>query len=222
MIKSVVSLSGGLDSATLLAYSLKNFGPTLAVGFTYGSKHNPFEQECAKKLANHYGVEFLMIDLASVGASLKSNLLSSGGDIPEGHYQAENMKLTVVPGRNMIFASILAGIAVSRGANIIALGIHAGDHAIYPDCRPGFFAKMRETIHEAMENQVDFEAPFILWNKSTILSWGLSEGVPYNITRTCYKDQPLACGKCGACQERLEAFKICGEIDPIPYYPANC
>lgn len=215
----VLSLSGGMDSGTLLAYCLNKYERVLAVGFSYGSKHNLYEQGCARRLCEHYNVEMIHIDLTTVGLHLQSNLLSSGGPIPEGHYESESMKLTVVPGRNMIFAAILAGIAESRGASVVAMGVHSGDHAIYPDCRPEFVLAMADAIQQATDKKVTLVAPFITDNKFTILRWGFEHSVPYQLTRTCYKAQPLACGKCGACQERLEAFRLHGRRDPVLYEP---
>ncbi|RLF30303.1 MAG: 7-cyano-7-deazaguanine synthase QueC [Thermoplasmata archaeon] len=212
----VVSVSGGMDSATVLRYS-DILGKTLAVNFTYGSKHNEYERECAVRLCQHFGIDLIRLDLSNVGKALKSNLLLSGGEIPEGHYEDENMKLTVVPGRNMIFTSILAGIAESNGAGKIFLGIHSGDHAIYPDCRPEFLIAMNDAVMAGTDNKVCLEAPFIYSDKESILRWGYEHGVPYEMTRTCYKHQPLACGKCGACQERLEAFRLIGKTDPVAY-----
>lgn len=216
---SVISLSGGMDSATLLAMCQASALPNLAVSFDYGSKHAKYEQECVRELCKHYSVELIQINLRNVGGLLSSNLLLQGGDIPEGHYEDESMKLTVVPGRNMIFISILTGIAQSRGAGEVALGIHAGDHAIYPDCRPEFFNSMKQTIAFSTEGQINLVAPFLDMNKISILKWGIDHSVPYQFTRTCYKNQPISCGKCGACQERLEAFLENDQTDPITYQP---
>ena len=216
MSKVIVSLSGGIDSATALALA-KEDRDVDAIGFSYGSKHNPYENKAARDIANHYSVPFNLIDLSSVGALLKSDLLKSGGVIPEGHYEAESMKSTVVPARNMIFISALAGIADCRGASEVWLGIHSGDHHIYPDCRPGFFYRMQDAVRVATEGRVELAAPFLFKGKGKVVEQGWAIGVPYNLTRTCYKDQPVACGKCGSCQERLEAFAENGMVDPLEY-----
>jgi 7-cyano-7-deazaguanine synthase len=216
-MKAIVSLSGGMDSATVLAWCLKEYDEVEAIGFTYGSKHNEFENKMAEKIASHYGVKFTLINLQEVMKNFKSNLLISGGDIPEGHYESDNMALTVVPGRNLIFSSILAGYAESTGADVIALGAHQGDHAIYPDCRKEFIESLTSTILLSSDTKVDVVAPFIRGNKISILKWGLENNVPYQLTRTCYKHQEISCGKCGSCQERLEAFELNNVKDPIPY-----
>lgn len=217
MIKAVVSLSGGMDSVTTLADAMFSQRKVIAVGFTYGSKHNAYEHEAAKAVAQHYGIDFVHFDLSAIMAGFNSNLLKSGGDIPEGHYQQENMSQTVVPGRNLIFASVLAGFAWSKGADEVWLGIHSGDHAIYPDCRPEFFQAMNAAVELGSDGKVSLKAPFLMGNKTTIIRLGRELGVPYHLTRTCYKDQEIACGRCGACQERLEAFAANGMSDPIPY-----
>jgi 7-cyano-7-deazaguanine synthase len=158
-----------------------------------------------------------LIDLYGIMLHFKSDLMLSGGEIPEGHYEAESMRRTVVPGRNSIFASILLGVAQSEGAEEIWLGIHAGDHFIYPDCRPEWVTPTRQVIRVASNDQIDLWTPFLQVDKSDILLKGFTLGVPYQLTRTCYKDQAIACGRCGSCQERLAAFRKIGREDPIEY-----
>lgn len=218
-MRALVSLSGGMDSATVLAKVVeeRRIGEVAAVGFSYGSKHNQYENEAARQVANHYGVPFRLIRLDEVMAGFQSALLQTGGDVPDGHYESESMNQTVVPGRNIIFASILTGLAWSQGASEVWLGIHQGDHAIYPDCRPEFLHAMNHAILAGTDERVRLVAPFLHVDKTTIIAEGLRMGVPYRLTRTCYKDQPIACGRCGACQERLEAFRENGIEDPIEY-----
>lgn len=215
--RAIVSLSGGMDSATVLAEALQRHRVPTAVSFEYGSKHGYWEVSEAKRLAEYYGVPHKIVDLTKVMKGFKSNLMASGGAIPEGHYEAQSMSQTVVPGRNIIFASILAGVAWSNECSEIWMGVHAGDHAIYPDCRPAFVEAMNEAIIQGTDNKVRLVTPFLQTNKAHILKIGLQHRVPYHFTRTCYKNQPTACGKCGSCQERLEAFKINGVEDPLQY-----
>jgi 7-cyano-7-deazaguanine synthase len=144
-------------------------------------------------------------------------LLVSGDAIPEGHYQEESMRQTVVPGRNLLFISVLAAIAQSKGMERVWLGIHAGDHFIYPDCRRVFFVGARSAVEESSAGAVSLYAPFLTGNKTNIIKYGTYVGVPYHLTRTCYSDQLIACGRCGSCQERLEAFSQCGIADPLKY-----
>jgi len=221
MSKILVSLSGGIDSTTLLGFILNGGHQATAISFTYGSKHNKYENEAARKVAAFYAVELLELDISQAMQNIQSNLLLTGGEIPEGHYAAENMKATVVPARNMIFLSIMAGIAESKGMDGLAIGVHAGDHAIYPDCRPDFISHMYQAVKHATDDKVGaIMAPFINMDKRQIVNIGgkiLEPAPPYHLTRTCYKDQPVACGKCGSCVERLEAFKLNYLTDPIEY-----
>jgi 7-cyano-7-deazaguanine synthase len=217
MAKAIVSLSGGMDSTTVLAHAIEKGREVECIGFTYGSKHNAYENEAARQIAAHYKVPFNLISLKEIMGTFESNLLKTGGDIPEGHYEEESMSQTVVPGRNIIFSSFLAGYAWSRKADEVWLGIHSGDHAIYPDCRPEFYEAMKLAIETGTGDAVTLAAPFLSGNKTTIIEWGLKREVPYHLSRTCYKDQPIACGRCGACQERLEAFRNNGLEDPIEY-----
>jgi 7-cyano-7-deazaguanine synthase len=216
-MKVVVSLSGGMDSSTLLGELVGKGVEVLAVGFVYGSKHGVWERQAAVNVALHYKVPYRCVLLNSVMGGFKSALMHSGPDVPEGHYQAESMRQTVVPGRNLIFASVLAGIAESEGYSLVTLGVHAGDHFIYPDCRPTFVGALAETIHRSSDGKVGVDAPYLSLTKQDILQRGLAINVPYHLTRTCYTDKPKACGKCGSCQERLEAFANLNTEDPIAY-----
>jgi 7-cyano-7-deazaguanine synthase len=160
------------------------------------------------------------IDISTIMAHFSSNLLAKyNQSIPEGYYTDASMEKTVVPSRNLIFASIMAGIAESIGVKQVALGVHAGDHPIYPDCRPEFVQALNETIQLSSGGKVEVLTPFVGITKADILSLGykLPVPVPYHLTRSCYKNQPISCGKCGTCQERLEAFSIIGRKDPIQY-----
>lgn len=221
-MKSVISFSGGMDSATLL-WDVKATSPkdevVIAVNFIYGSKHNQYEREAARALSVRAPglVKYREIDLTPVMAGFKSDLMLTGGDVPEGHYEAKSMERTVVPARNVIFASILSGIAWSEGADRVYLGVHAGDHAIYPDCRPEFVEAMGEAVRTGTGNKVRLFAPYLDIDKADILGIGLRLNVPYQLARTCYKAQPVACGKCGSCVERREAFAKNGVVDPVPY-----
>lgn len=220
----VMALSGGLDSATLLATLLQEGHAVHCCLFFYGSKHNNYELESANNVVNHYAavgypVTSHYFDISEVMKNFNSALMKSNSqEIPEGNYNDESMKLTVVPGRNLIFASIMAGLAESIDASAIALGVHAGDHHIYPDCRPEFIKALDSVIYLSSDKRVEVLCPFANINKTQILSKGLVLGVPYHLTRTCYKDQPKSCGLCGSCVERLEAFAACDEDDPIEYY----
>jgi len=224
MRKSVViALSGGIDSATLLAWCVAHDYHVTCVSFNYGSKHNEYELICAGLIHEYYQNqsdcvgEHLVFDMKPIFESFNSSLLKQGGSIPEGHYTDESMSQTVVPARNIIFLSTLAGVAKSKKASTIGIGIHKGDHAIYADCRAEFYEAMDKAIYLGTDREVQIEAPFVDMTKADIVSYGMERLAPYYLTRTCYKDQPDPCGKCGACVERKEAFHHNGLRDPVTY-----
>ena len=219
--KVIMALSGGMDSSTVLAYLLDMGYEVECLNFTYGSKHNIYEIKSAELIAKYYKVKYTLIDLTNAFSGFKSNLLKSGGEIPEGHYENDNMALTVVPGRNSIFSCILMGYAESVNAGKIALGVHKGDHVVYPDCRQEYIKALDTMIYLASDKKVEVITPFIDVNKTEICKIGLDLKVPYELTRTCYKNQELSCGKCGSCFERLEAFEENNATDPIPYENAK-
>lgn len=217
MRSAILSLSGGLDSTTVLAWLLDAGIQPLCYWFDYGSKHNPFERDAVQNVARYYGVSVTALDLREGFRGLRSNLLLSGGDIPEGHYTDASMSQTVVPGRNLIFLSYAAAVAESTGASHVALGVHQGDHAIYPDCRREFIKAADSVVYLSSGGKVQVLAPFLDGSKVDIVRWGLDHQVPYIFTRTCYKNQSHPCGKCGSCVERLEAFHLNGTHDPVAY-----
>lgn len=214
MKDSVIVLSGGMDSTTLLHERQDQIA--LAVTFDYGSKHNAREIECARKNCEMLGIEHIVIPLEFMGKYFKSSLLIGGEEIPEGHYEDENMKSTVVPFRNGIMLSIAAGLAESRGLKKVMLANHGGDHAIYPDCRPGFVDAMSEAIRQGTYDGVVIDAPYTDITKSDIARIGKGIGVDYNLTYSCYKGGESHCGKCGTCVERMEALRDAGiEVEEL-------
>lgn len=224
MKKVVIGLSGGMDSATLLGMLLEQGAEVHCCTFYYGSKHNKWENRAAENIIDFYqGLNYPIIghviNLEEAFGEFNSNLLLSGSAIPEGNYNDENMKKTVVPNRNMILISVMVGLAESIGAETVALGVHSGDHHIYPDCRQEFIFALNAAVYLATDRKVKIETPLIYLDKTSILRKGynLHTQVPYQLTRTCYKDQPVSCGKCGSCRERLEAFDNIKLKDPIKY-----
>ncbi len=215
--KVVMGLSGGMDSTTVLTWLLNQGYEVHCCNFVYGSKHNEYEEQAAENVAKKYKVPYHVFNLTEAFKPMKSNLLKSGGDIPEGHYEEESMSQTVVPGRNSIFATIMCGVAESIGASFIALGVHQGDHAIYPDCRVEYVKALDTLIYLASDRKVQLLTPFLNTDKYGILEYGFKHDTPYHLTRTCYKDQKTSCGKCGSCGERIEAFRLHGTVDPIIY-----
>ena len=216
-MKVVVLCSGGMDSVTALYWARRDHDVVAAVSFDYGAKHNhreiPFAVEHATKLGAHHET----ISLDFVNRLFASDLLQSGGEIPEGHYEAENMKQTVVPFRNGIMLAIACGFAESIEARGLVIAAHGGDHAIYPDCREDFMRAMGDAMRLGTYAEVTLLRPFIAMNKGEIAAEGARLGVDFARTWSCYKGQAVHCGKCGTCVERREAFAQAGLRDPTVY-----
>ena len=216
-MKVVVLCSGGMDSVSALYWANAEHEVVAALSYNYGSKHNPREIPFAKLHADKLGIRHQIINLDFIDKLFNSALLSSGGEIPEGHYQAENMKQTVVPFRNAIMLSIAAGWAESLEAEGLVIAAHSGDHAIYPDCREAFMKAMADTIREGTYAGIKLLRPFIDLNKGAIVTVGVKHGVDFSKTYSCYKGGAINCGKCGTCVERREAFIDAHIPDPTEY-----
>ena len=236
--QAVLSLSGGMDSSTVLLYMLANNYEVTAISFNYGQKHN-IELARAQELIDYleekgHPVKYQEIMLIGLVDLLNSNLVQGGEEVPEGHYEEENMKDTVVPNRNKMFSSIIQAVALSianeKDCNVdIAMGIHAGDHAIYPDCRQEF----RDADYEAFKqgnwdaDKVTYYTPYLDGDKYDILKDGesackildLDFDEVYKRTNTSYK--PDAQGrsdyKSASSVERIEAFLKLERKDPVEY-----
>lgn len=200
----VILYSGGMDSSVGL-YKYKD-RIKLAVSFNYGSKHNEIEIEHAKKNCQKLNIEHKIIKLDFSNFGIKSNLLKNRGDIPEGHYQDESMKSTVVPFRNGIMLSIAAAICESYECKYIMITNHFGDHSIYPDCRNDFITNMNESIKSGTYNNIQIFAPFTLITKRDIALIGQEINFDFKNSYSCYNGEELHCGKCGTCVERKEAL----------------
>lgn len=216
-LKALLSLSGGLDSTVLLYYLINKGLEIKAISFDYGSKHNDREIPCAVNICKKLGIDHQIICLDFINKHFKSDLLQNGGEIPEGHYAADNMKSTVVPFRNGIMLSISAGIAESNDCDFIALASHSGDHTVYPDCRPEFTKAFSEAIFFGTEKEIQLVAPFNDISKAKIVELGNELGVDFSLTYSCYKGGDKHCGKCGTCVERKEAFNSANIKDPTTY-----
>lgn len=212
MQHAILIYSGGLDSTTLLYEYKDSIG--LAVSFDYGSKHNAREIACARENCARLGIRHLVIPLDFMGKYFKSDLLLSGGEIPEGHYADDNMKSTVVPFRNGIMLAIAAGLAESNNLDTIMMANHGGDHAIYPDCRPEFVDAFGAAVTAGTYNGVKLVSPYCNLTKRDIALRGKALGIDYSLTYSCYKGGPKHCGKCGTCTERREALS---GFDPTDY-----
>lgn len=216
-MKVVVLVSGGMDSVTALYRAAQDHEILAGLSFDYGSKHNHREIPFARKHCDLLGVPHQVVSLPFMNELFESDLLRSGGDIPEGHYEAENMKQTVVPFRNGILLSIAAGFAESAGAQGLVIAAHSGDHAIYPDCREDFMKPMSEAISAGTYADLEVLRPFIDLRKEDIAAVGAEMDVDFSLTWSCYKGKEIHCGKCGTCVERKEAFERAGLEDPTEY-----
>jgi 7-cyano-7-deazaguanine synthase len=214
--KVVVIFSGGMDSFTVLNLAVKQDLEVFALSFNYGQKHKK-ELDYAARACQELGVHHKIVDISAINQLIGGSSLTSDIEVAEGHYEEESMKSTVVPNRNMILLSMAVGYAVSIGANKVYYGAHSGDHAIYPDCRPEFVHKMNDVCAIANYEAVEIVTPYLDVSKTAILTAGLKMGLDYNLSWTCYNGREKACGKCGACQERLEAFTENGVTDPLEY-----
>lgn len=212
---SLIIISGGMDSVTLLHDRVENIA--LAITFDYGSNHNKREAEYAAYHCKELGIEHIIIHLDFIHQYFKSSLLEGASAIPEGHYADETMKSTVVPFRNGIMLSIACGIAESRGLKKVLIANHFGDHAIYPDCRKDFIFNMSRAMEAGTYEKIKVDAPYTGISKTNIAEIGRKLGIDYSKTYSCYKGGEKHCGKCGTCVERKEALRDAGIKDTTEY-----
>lgn len=215
MKDSVIIVSGGMDSITMLHEYRERI--SLAISYDYGSNHNKKEIPFAEEHCKELGIEHITIDLAFIHQYFKSSLLEGADAIPDGDYDDENMKSTVVPFRNGIMLSIAIGIAESRQLNNVMIANHHGDHAIYPDCRPEFIDAIVQAAKYGTYSGVNILAPYTNITKADIARHGKKLCIDYTHTWSCYKGGENHCGKCGTCVERKEALKDAGIDDRTIY-----
>lgn len=215
MKDSAIIVSGGMDSITLLY----EYRERIAVGisFDYGSNHNHKEIPFAALHCERLGIKHVVIDLGFMQRYFKSSLLEGADAIPEGNYDDENMKSTVVPFRNGIMLAIAAGIAESNGLKYVMMANHGGDHAIYPDCREAFVNAMSAAIQAGTYADVRILAPYTNITKADIALKGKAMGIDYAETWSCYKGGDKHCGRCGTCRERIEALEAADIQDNTEY-----
>lgn len=226
-MESVVVLSGGMDSATLLYKEYAETGGNCcAISIDYGQRH-AIELSRAEALCKGIGVPWQRVDLSNLASVLAGSALTSDEvPVPHGHYAEESMKATVVPNRNMILLAIATGHAISVGAKRVCYAAHSGDHAIYPDCRNEFADALAGAISLCDWHPVELSRPFVDNTKADIVAFGTTLGVPFEKTWSCYEGGQGAagevhCGKCGTCVERIEAFELAGIPDPTVYADAG-
>ena len=214
-------LSGGLDSLALLLWLQRAGLEVYPISINYGQRHSR-ELDHAAAIAKWYGVEHRTVDLSGLSEVLAgSSQTSPGIEVPEGHYEDQSMRVTVVPNRNMLLISIAAGYAISKGLDQIAFAAHSGDHAVYPDCRPEFREEMGRALAKCHYWPVYIAAPFLSWTKAEIVRYAYEFKAPLSLSWSCYKGGDLHCGKCGTCVERREAFELAKVPDPTRYEGAK-
>ncbi len=215
--KVVVLLSGGMDSVTAFHHARSCMDVIATLSFDYGSRHNPRELPLAALHSRLANVQNIQLPLGFIAAHFDSQLLGTSGTIPKGHYEESSMKQTVVPFRNAIMLAIAAGFAESKGATGVVIAAHAGDHAIYPDCREDFMQAMNAAMQTGTYANVRLIRPFIHLDKAAIARRGSELGVDFTTTWSCYEGGEIHCGTCGTCVERREAFLLAGLHDPTHY-----
>lgn len=226
--------SGGLDSTVLLFQLIEEGKHVHALSFQYGQKHGK-ELLAAKDItAPLLDVEHFIIHLPTTAIRVGgprlptqvykklfggSSQTEGGINVPEGHYAEESMKQTIVPNRNMVMLSVAAAYSIANDIQHLYYAAHAGDHAIYPDCRAPFVLDMDRALEQAEwpDRRVHLHAPFLGFTKQDIVGAGFKLQVPFEKTWSCYKGETLHCGKCGTCVERREAFELAGVPDPTEY-----
>ena len=216
-MKAVVLFSGGLDSTVLVSHLLSKGAEVRLLSIDYGQRHAK-ELAHGDALARHMNLARKSLSLPDLGDLLKgSSLTDDSVELPEGHYAEESMKATVVPNRNMILLALAGGYALSSGFDTIAYAAHAGDHFIYPDCRPEFAEAMGKALGLADWEDLKLYRPFVDKTKADLVKLGTELGSPLEMTWSCYAGMDNHCGKCGTCVERKEAFELAKVPDPTKY-----
>jgi 7-cyano-7-deazaguanine synthase len=216
-MKALVLFSGGLDSTVLAAQLQADGAETRLLSIDYGQRHAK-ELDKAEKIAQALDLPHRILRLPDLGPLLGgSSLTDEEVKLPEGHYAEESMKATVVPNRNMILLALAGGHALSIGFDTIAYAAHAGDHTIYPDCRPEFADAMEKALGLADWKNLNLLRPFVNFSKEELVRKGNELGAPLQLTWSCYAGREKHCGKCGTCVERKEAFALAKVEDPTEY-----
>ncbi len=209
-MRGMIVYSGGLDSTVLLHKLAKDKTLAGAISFNYGQKHSK-ELEYAKYNCEKLGITHYLIDVSPISSVFGANALTdSDTKVPEVAYDKESMSQTVVPNRNMIFLSIAVAKAISTKCDYVAYAAHAGDHAIYADCRPEFAEAMEKAIELCDYSNIKLLRPFINMTKQDIVELGVELGVEFDKTWSCYNGKDEPCGTCGTCTERIQALKNAG------------
>ena len=216
---AIILMSGGLDSTTVLSFAKKNGYNITGLSFDYGQRHRR-ELESSKKIADFYGIQRLVfkIDLRQIGGSS----LTGDEAVEIGKLERKEIPNTYVPGRNILFLSIAAAYSELLDARTIMMGVNSVDYSGYPDCRPNFISSMEQSLQHGLDrSDLKIMAPLQYLNKGEIITMGIKNNAPYELTYSCYNGREKACGRCDSCLLRLRGFMDAGEIDPTPYetYP---
>lgn len=215
--RDLVLLSGGLDSSTLLALRAGKGTAALALSVDYGQRHAR-ELHAAAQVAGYYEVEHHILDMTGWGQLLTGSALTDRSvAVPHGHYADESMRATIVPNRNATLLMAAVGVALSRSCTHVLTAVHAGDHPVYPDCRPEFVAAAATAAQLGTDGAVAVEAPFVNISKTDIAAWAKNLRLPVDLTWSCYAGGEVHCGRCGTCVERIEALTDAGVDDPTRY-----
>lgn len=215
-MKTILIYSGGLDSTTLLYHLIDKGHEVKCLSINYGQRHKK-EIESARYFCQKKDVKHEIVDVSNITKLISSSSLTSNIEVPEGHYEEDGMKATVVPNRNMIMLSIAIGWAINEGFNSVAYAAHNGDHTIYPDCREEFVSHLSEAAKLADWHSVEIIRPFIETSKADIAKLAGELNIEIDKTWSCYKGEELHCGKCGTCFERIEALNLAGVKDETIY-----
>lgn len=216
---TVVIYSGGMDSYTVLHRAIREGLDVHALSFDYGQRHAR-ELDVAARVCKQLNIPHQIVDIRAIHSLIDNSALTNPDQaMPAGDYADDNLRATVVPNRNMILLSLAIAKAVNIGAGRVDYGAHGGDHVLYPDCRPEFVDAMNHVAGIANFESVSLHAPYLRTSKTDILREGLAMGLDYQHTWTCYAGRELACGECGSCRERLDAFAANNAVDPLPYAP---
>ena len=217
-METIVICSGGLDSVSLAHKVAAEHTLHSLVSFDYGQRHKK-ELDYAAACAVRLNVPHKIIDIRAIGDSLTGSALTDDIDVPDGHYEEESMKVTVVPNRNAIMLAIAFGVAAAQKADAVAAAVHGGDHFIYPDCRPDFIDAFQTMQKHALDGYADVKlyTPYVNGSKADIVTDGAAHNTPFADTWSCYKGGENHCGRCGTCVERREAFHLAGVCDPTVY-----
>lgn len=216
-MKAVVLFSGGLDSTVLVQQLIHDQASVRLLSINYGQRHKK-ELSHSSRIATSMNLPHRILDLPDLAELLSgSSLTDSSVELPEGHYAEESMKSTVVPNRNMILLALAAGYALSIDFDTVAYAAHAGDHTIYPDCRPVFADAMQNALQLADWKDLRLHRPFVNLTKAELVRIGAKLGAPLHLTWSCYAGEESHCGECGTCVERKEAFEVAKITDPTEY-----